>query len=620
MSNVTSLQFLSTNCLPSTNVRFVKGNGVTYFDDKGKEYVNFCSTTLDIARQYKNSVLTSSNDPSYIEFAQLLTNSAPDGISVVHLQYGNTIDCAIQLACFNTRRTKILCGRNYDPVQSTLSSESSITKQFNVFYSEEETLESIVELINDHHDAAAVIVEPLGISNSLYVPETIHGGLLNIRKLCSQNGIIFVIDETETFGGYIGGDLYASNHFSVSPDVICIGQCYGIRHSATLCRDDLKALTGRVGGQCLYDGQSLVSAEAIQAIKSLATDQVVQTLKTFEKATRNLKQEFPTLKICQVGFFLAITRKNGEFLENWTKRICQLSFERGLLVRNNFFKGIILSPTITIAPDVIERSFAKLTIVFRDAETELQQPSLLYSDLIKNGITPTLLTCIKKRPPVASQWEYVGALLADIDSKLFVKKVDAEQQASLIQQLRRVRIPAAEVVVTSEGCPEYAYLFGVSMETYMVNHVDTDPGMINGLVLRHQRYVEMAHDAGLCIPDRWPGNTIVANGELTLIDFDLVYYESTGDNALLFAFEEVCSTFQCVSWVKNPKLQQDLSDRLCLAVINRNKSLVPVIWKGMVKFYGNPLKPYLPESLTPDDYRKGLDAMNRSFAKLGADV
>ena len=32
---------------------------------------NFCSTTLDIARQYKNSVLTSSNDPSYIEFVQL---------------------------------------------------------------------------------------------------------------------------------------------------------------------------------------------------------------------------------------------------------------------------------------------------------------------------------------------------------------------------------------------------------------------------------------------------------------------------------------------------------------------------------------------------------------------
>ena len=136
------------------------------------------------------------------------------------------------MACFNTRQTKILCGRKYDPVHtcSTLSSESSITKQFYVFYPEEETLESIVELTNNHHDTAAVIVEPLGIS----VPETIRRRLLNIRKLCSQNGIIFLIEATQTFGAYIGDDLYASHHFGVSPDVICIGQCYGIHHSATL--------------------------------------------------------------------------------------------------------------------------------------------------------------------------------------------------------------------------------------------------------------------------------------------------------------------------------------------------------------------------------------------------
>ena len=573
------------------------------------ESANFRSSTFDVAKHFSPSTTSES---SHADFTNLLLKNAPDGITAVYMHCENAINFAVQLACIHTRRTKILCVRSSYRDLVTFSS-----RKYDLLSSEAETLGSLIKLINKHSDSAAVIVELLGVSFGLYEPELISKELCSIEELCSQNGIVFVVDETQTFGGYIGDDLFVSNHFGLSPGIICIGKCYGIHQSINLCQDQLKAL---VDG--LHDSRQCVSAEAILALKSFSkSDQVVQSLEAFEEGAQNLKKEFnKKLRIRQVGFFLSITRQNGEFLDNWTKRICELSLNNGLLIKNNFFKSVLLIPSYSMTSETIKLSYSKLSQVLQQAENELQQPSLLYGDIIKNGISPTLLTRIKKRPPVVSQWEYVGALLAEIDSRLFVRKIDAEEQVSLIQGLRNVGIPAAEVVVMPGGFPEYAYLPGVSMETYMIDHVDSNPGMINGLVLRHQQYVEMAHDSGLNIPDRWPGNTIIWNGELTLIDFDLVYCQSEGNSPLLFAFEEVCSTFQCVSWVKNPKLQQDISDRLCLAVITRTSlQLVSLVWKGMVKFYGNPKKPYLPESLTPVDYRKGIDVMNLSFAKLGAD-
>ena len=546
---------------------------------------------------------------------------APDGITAAYLHSSNTIEFAIQLACIHTRRSKILgASASFDHV-TTLTVRTP--RKYDLLSPEQEDnqcLNSLIALIKDHPDAAAVVVDPLGVSVGLYDSKSIGEDLHAIVELCTTNGIVFIVSETQTFGGYIGDNLFVSNHFDLSPDIICIGQFYGVYKSITLCQDHLKALVDEPKLNT-FDTCPLVSPEAISAINFLKYNQM--PLDAFQEAAQSLKMEFPKLRIQQSGFFLSVTRQNGEFLENWTKRTVQLALDDayGLLVKNNYFKSVLVIASFATSSEVIKSSLKKFLRVLQQAEEELEQPSLLYSDIIKRGITPTLLTRIKKRPPVASQWEYVGALLAEIDSTLFVRKIGAKEQAFLVSCLCKAGIPAAEVVVVPDGSPEYAYLPGVSMDMYMVDNIESDPGLINGLVLRHQQYLEMAHDSGLNIPDRWPGNTIIWEKELTLIDFDLVYCQSTGNNDLLFAFEEVCSTFQCVSWIMNPSLQQDMSDRLCLAVITRNSiQLVSQVWKGMVKFYGNPLKPYLPESLSPADYKKGIDAMNTSFAKLSTDV
>lgn len=641
------MNVLTTNTLPSFSSRIVQASGVMFTDESGKEYVDLSSSTLNLALGYRHSevsqavseqlskvwfVPSSFNNPVYFELAQLLVEAAPDGISAVNLRQCNgtdAVDFAIKLARCHTRRTKLLCGRDawHGISQSILplfsrNTYHRITEQSGVFYAEEKTLESMAKLIEDHPDAAAVILDPLGVAIGLYEPEKICEGLHCVRELCNKYGIIFIMDEIQTFGGYIGDNLFACCHYNVTPDIICIGKALGagLPLSATLCRSDLKAVISKMEGRYTYGGQPLACAAAVQAIKTFMAiqDDVRKTLETFTKETLILTEAFSMLCIRQVGFFTKISRQNEDFIENWTKRVEELCVENGLLIRNNFGRNVLLKPSIVIPPHVIEVSFKKLSAILMKAEKELQQPSLFYSDLIRYGIHPTLLTRIKKKPPGPNNWDYVGALLAEISPTLSVKEINIKQQVRNVINLRQAGICAAEVVKSEEEYAEYTYIRGVSLEKYMVDHIDSDPALVNGLVLQHQQYVEMAHDAGLSIPDRWPGNAIVgANGAgLTLIDFDITYEASDGDKTLLFAFEEIWSTFQCLSWVKNCHFRQDLSDRLCYALVTRYRSKISIVWNGLVTFYGNPKKPYLPESLSPEDYVKSIDTMKKSFSRL----
>lgn len=542
--------------------------------------------------------------------------------------FNNTVDNAIKIARSHTRRKKILCGRNawHGESMSTLPLSSLNTYfrvgcQPDVFFSEEETLHSMVKLIKAHPDAAAVLIDPLGVSIGLYNPATIKDNLFQIRDLCTEHGIILIFDEIQTFGGYMGDDLFTSGHFSLTPDIICIGKALGagIPISATMCQGFLRAVVLQREGEYTYGGQPIGCVAGIQVIRTFEANrkEVSTNLAHFEKAAAKLQAHFKKspLRIRQIGFFVAVARKDGKFAENWVKRVSQKSLQQGLLVRKNHSTNILIKPPITIAPDITDDCFEKFTTILEEVELEFNKPSFLYNDLAENCPKASYnLTRIRKKPPVASQWEYVGALLAEINPAWTVKNIDAAQQEVNVRLLRRVGIPAAEVYKSSEGYPEYMYQNGVSMDKYMESAV-CDLEILNGLVLFYQRYVEMAHDADLSIPDRWPGNAIVKGMSMSLIDFDLTY-QSTNDKGQLFAFEEVFSTFHCIAWIKNAELQEDLSNRLCLAVVDRYSPFIPTIWSGMIKFYSNPSKPSLPESLSHKDDVRAIEVMSKSFQNL----
>ena len=635
-------QYFTSNTVPIHSIRIEKGEKWTLIDETGNTYVDLSTSTLNLALGHREPhiqeavqqqmdkvwfVPTYFQNQAYLELCKLLVSQAPPGICVVNARQCNGADCvdtAIKMALLHTRRSKILCLRGgwHGASLGTLPLASMynyhrISFLPDVEYSEKPTVSSLLQLVKLSPRAAAVVLDPIGVSNGVFAPSLVKEDMQTLRKLCSENGITLIFDEVQSFG-YMGEFLFASAMLDVVPDIICISKALGagLPLSATLCKDEYRAVLVKKEAEYTCGGQPLPCVAAVQFIKTALSlkDQITKNLASLESLVKTLSLQCSYLTFQQAGFVVGITRRDGMYVKPWILRVYRLALEKGLIIRNNYCNLLIKAPVIT-PPEVLEEAFTKLYQIFEVCEKELATPSQLYADLIKNGGELTTLTRVKKRPPVSDQWEYVGALLAQISTTLSVKKIDADEQVQLCRRLISHNIPAAEMRDV-DGCPEYTYQPGTSMDFFMNDHCNSDPGLINGLVLEHQRYVEMAHDAGISIPDRWPGNAIVSHHSLTLIDFDLTYSDSTESTLTLFAFEEVFSTFQCVSWVRgNSALQQDLADRLCYAVFQRQGQLALTLWEKMIKFYSNPDKLFLPESLSHVDYMSGIDALNKGFKR-----
>jgi 4-aminobutyrate aminotransferase / (S)-3-amino-2-methylpropionate transaminase / 5-aminovalerate transaminase len=104
------------------------------------------------------------------------------------------------------------------PSRARLKAANPATKDFELM------LEDVFRQVVAAEDVAAVIVEPVLGEGGFVVPPS--GFLTTLASVCRRYGIVFVVDEVQTGFGRTG-ELFASSHFGLEPDLILTAKSLG---------------------------------------------------------------------------------------------------------------------------------------------------------------------------------------------------------------------------------------------------------------------------------------------------------------------------------------------------------------------------------------------------------
>ena len=241
------------------------------FDTNGRRYIDFMMGWCVGNFGWGNAVLVkearSFRGPDYVypgysyapwaELAKLLVSIAPPGLTKVFRATGGSeaVDLALQAAMIHTgRRGFISLEESYhgnslgglsvgdsetrEHVRNLLPHCSRIKPPLN-----EQALNQVERRLKGRK-VAAFIMEPISINLGVLIPE--RRFMQGLQRLCRKYGTLLIADEVATGFGRTG-KLFASGHFDLRPDIMCVA----------------KAITGGLGGM----GATLMAAPVAKSME-----------------------------------------------------------------------------------------------------------------------------------------------------------------------------------------------------------------------------------------------------------------------------------------------------------------------------------------------------------------
>ncbi|MHA2365077.1 MAG: ornithine--oxo-acid transaminase [Candidatus Hodarchaeales archaeon] len=264
-------------------------------------------------------------------------------------------------------RTTTIVGFSTDP--TTTKHFGPATPGFNIIpFDNPEALEKAIT-----PNTCAFLVEPIQGEAGVIIPKEDY--LKKIRKICSQNNVLLMLDEIQTGLGRTG-KKFAFQHENIKPDVIMVGKALGggiMPVSAVLSSKELMNVFSPGTHGSTFGGNPLGCAIAEVAMNVIEEEHLAENS---AKLGYYFKEKLDTLidksayikEIRGKGLFLAIEFKTDSGITG--KQIAKLLMKKGVLAKDTHEYSIRFAPPLVIDKEQIDWAFTIIENVILNVKPE----------------------------------------------------------------------------------------------------------------------------------------------------------------------------------------------------------------------------------------------------------
>jgi acetylornithine/LysW-gamma-L-lysine aminotransferase len=288
---------LMANVFATRPVVITRGKGALVWDINGKEYVD-CTGSYGVAlighshpkvveaicKQAERLISCHAGfyNDMRTEFLQKLVSITPKGLDKAFLSNSGAeaVECAIKLARKFSGKPEIIAmmGAFHGKTMGALSAtwDKKYREPFQPLVPEfkhvpPDNLKKVREAITDK--TAAILVEPIRGEGGVRIPP--DGFLQGLREICDEKSVLLIFDEVQTGFGRTG-KLFACEHWSVIPDVMCLAKpaAGGLPIGVTIAKENIMSSLKLGEHSTTFSGSPLVCAAACATIDVLLEEKL----------------------------------------------------------------------------------------------------------------------------------------------------------------------------------------------------------------------------------------------------------------------------------------------------------------------------------------------------------
>ncbi len=208
---------------------------------------------------------------------------------------------------------------------------------------------------------AAVLLEPIQGEAGVIAPSSDY--LTGVREMCTERGILLMVDEIQTGLGRTGR-WFAFQHMGIEPDVVTMAKALGNGVPIGACWATAEVAAAFSAGDhgSTFGGQPLAAAAARATLAVMEAEDVPARARRAGARLRAGLETVPgVIGVRGAGLLLGVALDHER-----AKDVASVALQRGLVVNAPRPDTIRLAPSLLVSDDEIDEGLAVLSSVLAD--------------------------------------------------------------------------------------------------------------------------------------------------------------------------------------------------------------------------------------------------------------